>query len=77
MRERLISVYLRLMKYAMLMGVLGGIASFIGSPHHGLIKALIDVVVGAMLLGNKLPSALKDLFKITSEITDEIFRNIP
>ena len=61
MRERLISVYLRLMKYAMLMGLLGGIASFIGPPHHGLIKAGIGIVVGAMLLGNKLPSALKEL----------------
>lgn len=73
MRERLISVYLRLMKYAMLMGVLGGIATFIGPPHHGLIKAGIGIVVGAMLLGNKLPSALKELRNITDEITDEIF----
>lgn len=62
------------MKYAMLMGVLGGIASFIGPPHHGLIKAGIGIVVGAMLLGNRLPSALKDLLKITDEITDEVFR---
>lgn len=73
MRERLITVYLRLMKYAMLMGVLGGIASFIGPPHHGLIKAGIGIVVGAMLLGNKLPSALKELRNITDEITDEMF----
>lgn len=73
MRERLISVYLRLMKYAMLMGVLGGIASFIGPSHHGLIKAGIGIVVGAMLLGNRLPLALKDLRSITDEITDEIF----
>ena len=73
MKERLISVYLRLMKYAMLMGVLGGIASFIGPPHHRLVKAGIGIVVGAMLLGNKLPSALKELRNITDEITDEIF----
>lgn len=73
MKERLISVYLRLMKYAMLMGVLGGIASFIGPPHHGLVKAGIGIVVGAMLLGNKLLSALKELRNITDEITDEIF----
>ncbi len=75
MRERLISVYLRLMKYAMLMGVLGGIASFIGPSHHGLIKAGIGIVVGAMLLGDKLPSALNKLRNITDEITDEIFRD--
>lgn len=73
MRERLISVYLRLMKYAMLMGVLGGIASFIGPPHHGLIKAGIGIEVGAMLLGNRLPLALKELRSITDEITDKIF----
>lgn len=74
MRERLISVYLRLMKYAMLMGVLGGIASFIGPSHHGLIKAGIGIVVGAMLLGNRLPLALKELRKITDDISEEIFK---
>ena len=63
------------MKYAMLMGVLGGIASFIGPPHHGLIKAGIGIVVGAMLLGNKLPSALKEFRNTIDEITDEIFRD--
>lgn len=73
MREQLISVYLRLMKYAMLMGVIGGIASFIGPPHHGLIKAEIGIVVGAMLLGNKLPTTLKELGSITDKITDEFF----
>ncbi len=73
MMKQLASVCLRLMKYAMLMGVLGGIATFIGPPHHGLIKAGIGMVVGAMLLGNKLPSALKELRSITDEIIDEIF----
>ena len=73
MKKRLTSVYLRLMKYAMLMGVLGGIASFIGPPHHGLIKAGIGIVIGAIMLGNKLPSALKEFRNINDEITDEIF----
>lgn len=71
--KRLMSVYLRLMKCTMLMGVLGGIASFIGAPRHGLIKAGIGIVIGAMLLGNRLPSALKEFRSITDEITDEIF----
>lgn len=71
--KRLAKVYPRLMRYAMFMGILGGIASFIGAPYHGLIKAGIGIVVGAMLLGNKLPNALKELLKITDEITDEIF----
>lgn len=73
MKNRFAAIYLRLMKYAMLMGVLGGIAAFIGPPHHGLIKAGIGIVVGAILLGNKLPMAVKELLNITDEITDEIF----
>lgn len=71
--KRLAKVYQRLMKYAMFMGLLGGIATFIGPPRHGLIKAGIGVVVGAMLLGNKLPLALKELWSIMDEISDEIF----
>lgn len=71
--KRLAKIYQRLLIYAMFMGILGGIASFIGPPHHGLIKAGIGIVVGAMLLGNKLPDTLKELFKITDEISDEIF----
>ncbi|WP_290051220.1 hypothetical protein [uncultured Muribaculum sp.] len=74
MKKRIATVYLRLMKYAMFMGVFGGIATLIGPPRHGLVKASIGIVVGAMLLGSKLPSALKELCKITDEITNEIFR---
>lgn len=58
----------------MFMGILGGIASFIGPPRHGLIKAGIGIVVGAMLLGNKLPSTLKEFRSITDEISEEIFK---
>lgn len=74
MKHHLTAVYIRLMQYAMFMGILGGIASFIGPPRHGLIKAGMGVVVGAMLLGNKLPSALNELRCITDEISDEIFK---
>ena len=55
------------------MGIIGGIASFIGPPHSGLIKAGIGIVVGGMLLGNKLPLALKELWSIMDEISHEIF----
>lgn len=62
------------MKYAMFMGILGGIATFIGPPRHGLIKAGIGIVIGAMILGNRLPAALKELYEITEEFTDDMFR---
>ncbi|MGN0237358.1 MAG: hypothetical protein ACI4AK_04650 [Lepagella sp.] len=74
MNNEFSKVYLRLMKYAAFMGIIGGIASFVGPPHHGLIKAGIGIVVGAMLLGNKLPSALKEFRSITDDISEEIFK---
>lgn len=74
MKKRIATVYPRLMKYAMLMGVFGGIATFIGPPRHGLIKAGIGIVIGAMILGNRLPAALKELYEITEEFTDDMFR---
>lgn len=73
MKPRFATIYLRLMKYAMFMGIFGGIASFIGPPHHGLIKAGMGVVVGTMFLGSRLPMALKELYEITDEITADIF----
>lgn len=74
MKKHIATVYLRLMKYAMFMGILGGIATFIGPPRHGLIKAGIGIVIGAMILGNRLPAALKELYEITEEFTDDMFR---
>ena len=50
MKNRLVPVYLRLFKYAAFMGALGGIATFIGPPHHGLLKAAAGAVIGACLL---------------------------
>ena len=73
MKNDFFKLYLRLMKYAALMGVIGGIASFVGPPHHGLIKAYYGVTIGGMLLGRRLPLALKGLWDITKKNYNEIF----
>lgn len=73
MNSEFFKLYLRLMKYAAFMGIVGGIASFVGSPHSGLIKAYIGATIGAMLLGSRLPLALKELWSIMDEISHEIF----
>lgn len=73
MKNDFFKLYFRLMKYAAFMGIIGGIASFVGPPHHGLIKAYIGVTIGAMLLGRRLPLALKGLGDITKKNSDEIF----
>lgn len=64
MKNDFFKLYLRLMKYAAFMGIIGGIASFVGPPHSGLIKAGIGAVIGSMLLGSRLPLALKELWNI-------------
>lgn len=74
MNSEFFKLYLRLMKYAAFMGIIGGIASFVGPPHSGLIKAYIGVVIGAILLGSRLPLALNELWSIMDEISDEIFQ---
>lgn len=38
MNSEFFKLYIRLMKYAAFMGIIGGIASFVGAPHSGLIK---------------------------------------
>ena len=73
MKNDFFKLYLRLMNYAAFMSVIGSIASFMGPPHSGLVKACIGVVIGAMLLGRRLPLALKELRSITDDISDEIF----
>lgn len=66
-------LYLRLMKYAAFMGILGGIATFVGPPHSGLIKAGIGIVIGAMMLGRRLPDTLKEFFRVNDEFIDDTF----
>lgn len=73
MKNDYFKLYFRLMKYAAFMGIIGGIASFVGPQHHGLIKAYIGVTIGAMLLGRRLPLALKGLWDNTKKNSDEIF----
>lgn len=75
MKNDFFKVYLRLMKYAAFMGIIGGIASFVGPPHHGLIKTYIGVTIGAMLLGRRLPLALKNFIRANEEFIDGTFRN--
>ena len=67
-------LYLRLMKYAAFMGILGGIASFIGPPYSGLIKAGIGIVIGATLLGKQFPDAFMELKGINDDLIEDIFR---
>lgn len=65
---------MRLMKYAAFMGFLGGIATFVGPLHYGLIKASIGIVIGAMLLGKRFPDTLNEFIRVNDEFIDDTFR---
>lgn len=72
MMLRIAQAQLKLMKYGAFIGIIGGIASFVGPPNHGLIKAMIGVVIGCMLLGKRLPKALKEMYDANKPLIDEI-----
>lgn len=72
MMQRITKAQLKLMKYGAFIGIIGGIASFVGPSHNGLIKAMIGVVIGCMLLGKRLPIAMKEMYDANKPIMDEI-----
>lgn len=72
MMQRFAHVQLKLMKYGAFIGTVGGITSFVGEPHHGGLKALIGVVIGCALLGNRLPIAVKEMYDANKPLMDEV-----
>ena len=75
MMQKLIKVQWQLMKCGMIMGVAGGVASFVGPLDSGLCNALLGAAAGGMLLGRKIADALKELIRASNELADEIFDN--
>ena len=73
MMQRFAKAQWQLMKYGMFMGVVGGVASFVGPLDSGLHNALLGVAVGGMLLGRKPENALKELIRACNELADELF----
>jgi hypothetical protein len=65
---------LKQIRYGAFLGICGGIASFVGEPHDGLIKALIGVVIGAAILGKRLPRAIAEYYGYMKQVNEEIFK---
>lgn len=72
MMQKIARAQLKLMKYGVFLSITGGIASFIGEPHHGGLKALIGVVIGCAFLGKRLTRALKEMYDANQVIADRI-----
>ncbi len=73
MFNKLISSYIKLLRFAILPGILGGIACFIGPDHHAIIKACFGAVIGCAIQHNYMLPAIKNTFKAIDELFDKIF----
>ena len=65
----------KLLRFAILPGILGGIACFIGPPHSASIKALIGVVIGCAIQHRFIASAIKDVMKANEKLLDQLFED--
>lgn len=72
--DKVIQKQLALLKFAILPGILGGIACFIGQPHSALIKANIGAVIGFALQHKYMLPALKELKNASDDFVDQNIR---
>ena len=75
MFDKLILAQVKLLRFAILPGILGGIACFIGPPHSASIKALIGVVIGCAIQHRFMAPAIKDVIKANDELLDHLFED--
>ena len=57
----------RISRYCFFLGMMGGLATFFGPNRLSYIKILIGITIGCMILGEKLPAAMKDFLRWTKE----------
>ena len=72
--DKVILKQLALLKFAILPGILGGIACFIGLPHSALLKETIGVVIGFALQHKYMRHALKEFLKVSDDFVDRNIR---
>lgn len=75
MSNNLIRQQFKLLRFAVLPGILGGIACFIGPPHSASIKALIGVVIGCVIQHHFMAPAIKNTIKANEELFDRFFED--
>ena len=73
MFNKIVSAQVKLLRFAVLPGVLGGLACFVGPLHHALVKASIGAVIGFAIQHRYLLPAIKNTLKAADEPFDKIF----
>lgn len=75
MSSNLIRLQIKTLRFAILPGILGGIACFIGLPHSALPKALIGVVIGCAIQHRFMAPAINNTIKANEELLDHLFED--
>ena len=75
MSDNLIRQQFKLLRFAILPGILGGIACFIGPPHSASIKALIGVVIGCAIQHRFMVPAINNTIKANEELLGRFFED--
>lgn len=75
MSRNLVQLQFKLLRFAILPGILGGVACFIGPSHSASIKALIGVVIGCAIQHRFRAQAIKDVIKANDELLDHLFED--
>ena len=75
MSGNLIRLQFKLLRFAILPGILGGIACFIGPQNSALIKALIGVVIGCAIQHRFMAPAIKDVINANEKLLDHLFED--
>lgn len=57
----------KISRYCAFLGMMGGLATFLGPNKLIFVKILMGITVGCMILGEKLPAALKDYLQWSKE----------
>lgn len=75
MSDNLIRQQFKLLRFAILPGILGGIACFIGPPYSASIKALIGVFIGCAIQHRFIAPAIKNTIKANEELLDRFIED--
>ncbi len=75
MSSNLIQQQFKLLRFAILPGILGGIACFIGPHHSASTKALIGVVIACAIQHRYMAQAIKNTIKASEEHFDKILED--
>ena len=75
MFDKVILAQVKMLRFAILPGILGGIACFIGPPYSASIKALIGVVIGCAIQHRFMAPAIKDVIKANKKLFDHLYED--